>query len=93
MSTINLTSRVTQSQEQVSCELDDELVLMSVKNGKYYSMNPMACTIWKLLENPLKVSALCDLLQQDYQVNRMDCEKEVMSFLNAFLDEGVIEIQ
>jgi hypothetical protein len=36
---------LTRSQEQVSCELDGETVLMSIADGLYYAMDPIGSCV------------------------------------------------
>ena len=39
----------------ISGRLHDELVMMDMEKGKYFSLNPVATRIWDLLEKPLDI--------------------------------------
>lgn len=88
--TIGMNSIITHSTEQVSCELDGEVVLLSVENGKYDHMNEIASRIWALTKIPWKVSSLCDHLMNEYLVERARCEEDLISLLNLLCKDKLI---
>lgn len=63
------------------------MVLMSISNGEYYRLDEVGSRIWALLHEPSQVSALCDRLSDEYQINRATCEADVLAFLTD-LQEG-----
>ena len=73
------------SQDQVSCELDKETILMSIEEGMYYAMDPIGSRIWALLEQPRQVADLCNLLVQEYDVEPGQCEYDVLAFLHELV--------
>ena len=81
------------SEDQVSCDLDGETVLMSIQNGMYYGMDAIASRIWELIQTPQSVQQVCDSLQSEYEVPSEQCEKDVLTFLSALTDEGLIEVE
>lgn len=89
---ISLSSMISRSGNQVSTELDDETVLMSIEQGQYFSMDGILSKIWTLVETPVKVSALCDALLEEYEVEREQCEKDVLDVLKELADEELIQI-
>ncbi len=89
---ITLTSTVTQSEDQVSTELDGETVLMSIEQGNYYGMDKILSRIWSLIEKPITVSALCDRLMEEYDVKRETCETDVLNALNDLAKENLLKI-
>ena len=83
---------VTQTKELVSSDLDGETVLLSIETGKYYNMDPIGSRIWELIEEPLSVSKLCDILLSEFKVERKQCEKEVFAFLNRLAGDNLIQV-
>ena len=88
---IGLESTVTQSEDQVSTELDGETVLMSIEQGNYYGMDKILSRIWALIEKPIAVSAICDRLMKEYDVELKTCEKDVLSVLNDLAKENLLK--
>ncbi len=65
----------------LSGRLNEELVIMDVDKGKYFSLNPVASRIWDLLEKPLSLNDLCNKLMEEYDVDFSTCQKEVRELI------------
>jgi hypothetical protein len=76
----------------ISGRLNDELVMMNVEKGKYFSLNPVATRIWDLLERKLSVEELCNQLAGEYEVDTEQCLKEVEEHLEEMKKLGLIEL-
>ncbi|MFZ9035063.1 MAG: PqqD family peptide modification chaperone [Francisellaceae bacterium] len=72
--------------------VDDERLLMSIENGEYYALNPVASDIWRWLEKPISLSDLLTLIEQDYQVDDHDFCTETLGFLDQLLQKNLIHI-
>ena len=83
---------IAQTKELVSSDLDGETVLLSIETGKYYNMDPIGSRIWELIEEPLSVSTLCDILLNEFEVERKQCEQEVLSFLNQLAGDHLVQV-
>ncbi|MDG9670279.1 PqqD family protein [Hahella sp. CR1] len=84
---------VMQSDKQVSCSVDQGIVVMNVDAGEFYDLNHSASDVWRLLDSPTKVSTLCDRLCERYNVDSERCEKDVLNLLNRLREKGVIKAQ
>jgi len=42
--------KYTRNNDTIQGRLNDELVMMDIEKGKYFSLNPVATHIWDLLE-------------------------------------------
>ena len=89
---IEMSSIVRQSEGQVSAAIDGEVVMMSVERGGYYGLDEVGSWIWALIEQPMEVSALCDRLLEEYEVERAACESDVIKFLEELVEQGVVEV-
>ena len=83
---------VAQIKELVSSDLDGETVLLSIETGKYYNMDPIGSRIWELIEDPMSVSQLIDILLDEFNVDRKQCEQEVLTFLNKLAGDHLIRV-
>ena len=90
-SNLTLDTVVVQSSDLLDCELDQDLVLMSVENGTYYGLNEIGKRIWQAMATPISVQALCEQLQQQFEVESEACEAEVMNYLRTLVVEGLIQ--
>ena len=89
---LNLETKLKRSSEPLQAGLDDEVVMMSVEKGSYYSLDPVGARIWNLLEDPIQVSDLIERLMEIYEVDREVCEKETIKFLDSMAKEGLVEV-
>lgn len=91
-SNIRLTSVVAQSREPIATQIDGEVVMVSVEQGNYYGLDVIGSRIWELLEQPCSVATLCDRLQQEFTVDRLTCEQDVLEFLAKLAAEKLIRV-
>lgn len=74
----------------ISGRLNDELVMMDIKKGKYFSLNPVATRIWDLLEQPISIKELCTRLTDEYDVEPGQCREEVQEHLEEMAKLGLV---
>ena len=90
--TIVLSSIVTQSNEPVFTEIDGETVMMSIENGNYYGLNDLGSRIWQLLETPISITSLCEILLGEYEVDQATIERDVLMFLTGMEAKNLIKV-
>jgi hypothetical protein len=74
----------------ISGRLHDELVMMDLEQGKYFSLNPVATRIWDLLEKPMETVGICSVLLDEYNVNSEKCVIEVEELLAEMEKLGLV---
>jgi PqqD family protein of HPr-rel-A system len=74
----------------ISGRLNDELVMMDIRKGKYFSLNPVATRIWDLLDQPLTMEELCTRLTDEYDVEPGQCREEVREYLEEMSKLGLV---
>jgi hypothetical protein len=74
----------------ISGRLLDEMVMMDIDKGKYFSLNPVATRIWDLLEKPMSIDELCVVLMKEYEVDREQCLREVKEHLGEMVRLGMV---
>jgi len=74
----------------ISGRLHDELVMMDVERGKYFSLNPVATRIWDIIDKPLDIEELCQLLMEEYDVSYDQCKSETAELLAEMARLGLI---
>jgi len=68
-----------------------EGVMLSVEQGCYYSLNPVASRICELIETPKTVGELVDQLCAEFVVDRAIADTEVLAFVNTLISNGVVQ--
>lgn len=89
---IDYQSIIQRSNKLVSSNMDGETVMMSIESGEYFGLNSVGSRMWELIENPIKVNALIELLLDEFDVSREQCELETMEFLNHLLEKKLLDI-
>ncbi len=74
----------------ISGKLHDEMVMMDIDQGKYFSLNPAATRIWDMLEKQMSADELCELLIEEYDVEMEHCRSEVTEYLSEMAKLGLI---
>lgn len=87
---ITLETVLTRSSGLVSSEIDEDIVLMSVETGRYYSISNVGASIWNLLAEPLSVYEICQGLMSEYEIDPVRCKDEVLVFIRQLKDEGIV---
>lgn len=77
--------------EALFSDLNDEAVILSLKNGKYYGLNAVGVTIWKALQRPASLSEIESTVRLEYEVDPETCHREVTAFVEKMVLEGLIE--
>jgi hypothetical protein len=85
-------TKLHSNQELFSSKIDDETVMMDENQGLYFGLNPVASSIWTLLEKPLTFQELVTHLLDMYDVTENQCRQEVEKFLYQLLEKNLIKI-
>jgi hypothetical protein len=90
---IALDSVIAAGREQVSCDLNEEAVILNLQSGVYYGLDRMGARIWNLLQSPRTVGEIRDLLLQEFDVEPARCEADLLALFSRLQDEGLIEVR
>jgi hypothetical protein len=69
----------------------EELVMLSVAAGRYYSLNPVGRRLWELLEQPRTVPELCAAISAEFEVDAQTCQADVVKFVTEMMDNGLLD--
>ncbi len=78
--------------DQVSANLEDEAVILHLKDGVYYGLNPVGARIWNLLQEARSVNQLRDILLSEYEVEPRPLEADLLQLLQELASRGLIEV-
>jgi hypothetical protein len=89
---LNLESKLVRNSEVLASPVDDELVMIGLKNDCYYGLDDIGRRIWELLDQPRTIAELVNELSGMYKVETARCEGDVLSFLEDLFGEGLVQI-
>jgi hypothetical protein len=70
-------------------ELDDEAVLLNLKTGVYFGLNPAGLRIWQLLAAGSSLHRVLETLNDEYEVDREVLEQDLLSLCRRLCAEGL----
>lgn len=91
-STITPDTLIRRSESILSSELENEIVMMDIQEGNYYGLEEPGTRIWELAENPVTVRDVCNSLQQEYEIEAEQCQREVIAFVEELQSRKVVEL-
>jgi coenzyme PQQ synthesis protein D (PqqD) len=84
---------VVAAKDQLSCDLGGEAAILNAKTGLYYGLDAVGARVWSLIQQPRSVRDLRETLLSEYDVEPDRCERDLLTLLDQFLAEGLIEVQ
>lgn len=85
-------SVISAGADVVACDLIGASALLNMRSSTYYSLNPVGSRIWRIIQQPTPVSAICDDVVAHYEVDPERCYADVVALLRNLNDAGLIEI-
>ena len=93
MADISMDSVLTRAEGFSTAQVQNDLMMLNVEQGAYYSLDPIGAEIWKLLEQPASVQAIVDNLRRRYAVSPEQCQADVLAFLEEMQKNGMILVK
>lgn len=93
LSEITLETTVVASGDQIACDVGDESVILNLKDGVYYGLNPVAAAVWKSIQEEKKVMEIRDMLIQEYEVEPEVCTDDLLTLLSQLAMWRLVEIR
>ena len=84
------TIRFQAIKEHLFSLLGDEAVILSLKNGKYYSLNSVGSSIWNVIQAPTSFNEIENAILLEYDVDPQTCRNETVQFLEKMVAEDLI---
>jgi hypothetical protein len=85
-------SIVLASKDQLSCDLGGEAAILNLATGVYWGLNEVGSFVWKMVEQPRRLSEICRAVVEVYDVDMERCERDVMALVRELAEAGLVEI-
>jgi hypothetical protein len=89
---ITQNSEIRRNEHQVWQELGGECVILDLRAGVYYGLDEVGSRVWGLIQSPITVDAIRDLLVAEYEVDRLRCEQDLLRLLHNMAALGLIQV-
>ncbi len=84
---------VSASSDSIFRKLADEAIILNMKTNAYCGLNEVGARIWELLEEPKSIKVIQDTLLEEYEVEIDQCRNELLTLLQGFLDNELIDVE
>src|SRR5262249_10100541 len=83
---------ISRSPSVLTAEVDGEIVMMSIEQGRYFGLDDIGSDIWKRLEQPCSFATLIDRLVADYDADRATIATDVEALLGRMAAQDVVRL-
>lgn len=81
---------LTQSTQQVSCNLNEEVAILDLEKAVYFGLEGVGAHIWQALAEPRSVAEICESVVEEFDVAPETCRDDVIRFLTALKEAGLV---
>jgi hypothetical protein len=90
--TPSLDSRIHISDDVLWQELQGEAVLLNLKTGVYFGLNPIGTRVWELLAHHGIVRDVVDAIVGEYDVARQVCADDVIALIADMQNHSLVTV-
>lgn len=83
---------ISRSPSVLAAEVDGEIVMMSIEQGRYFGLDDIGSDVWKRIEQPCSFVALVDILAADYDADRTTIAADVSALLTRMAEQDVVRL-
>jgi hypothetical protein len=77
---------------EVADEVADEMVLLNLVNGKYFSLDDVGTRMWLLLTEHGQLKAVHQALLEEYTVDPQQLEQDLLALTDRLVANGLLQI-
>ena len=89
---MNIKSKITLSKNVFAQEIDEETIILDSETQEYFSINEIGKVIWSLIEEKKNLEEIKAEMLDMYEVPEEQLEKDLLNFLQALEQKGLIKI-
>jgi len=83
---------ISRSPSVLTAEVDGEVVMMSIEQGRYFGLDDIGSDIWNRIDPPCSFAALIDRLVADYEADRTTIAADVQALLGRMAAQDVVRL-
>jgi hypothetical protein len=77
---------------EVADEVADEMVLLNLVNGKYFSLDDVGTRMWLLMTEHGQLKAVHQALLEEYNVDPQQLEQDLLALTDRLVANGLLQI-
>lgn len=88
---LKVMTRISAGPEVIFAELGDEVSLLCVQTGVYYSLNSLGAAIWRKIQQSKTLAEIKSELIEEYEVDEVRCESDLIRIVGDLRNHGLVE--
>jgi Coenzyme PQQ synthesis protein D (PqqD) len=89
---ITLASRISLGDDVVFRDLEGEMVLLDLRRGVYFSLDPLGTRIWHLLDEGRSLDEVVGSIVEEYDTTRQRFAADLLVFLASLREQGLVDV-
>ena len=90
--TVSLATRLEPCDDVIFRDLEGESVLLDLKTGLYFGLNPVGTRIWHLMEEGRTPAQILETLLAEYEVPPEQCRRDLEQLLGALQQKSLVQV-
>jgi hypothetical protein len=90
---VDFATVVRRTEEQVSCNLDNEVVVLNLQNSLYYGIDDVGACAWQAITEPKPVGEICKKVAEEFGVTVEQCRDDIIGFLEKLEKAGLVRFE
>ena len=88
----SLTGRIKIGEEILIKELEDEAVILNLKNESYYGLDEVGTRMWNVLTNSDSIQQAHEILKEEYEVDSDTLLRDIGLFVKDLVENEMVTI-
>lgn len=89
---INLDTVLGHAANQISTDLESDIVILNLSDGVYYGLNDVGSFVWNHVASPKSLREICNAVAEEYEVDEAVCRQDVCELIDDLLSKNLIEV-
>jgi hypothetical protein len=90
---VKLSDKITISQQVISRHVGDETVIVDLRSGTYFGVDPVGARIWQLMQDGKNLAEICNVMLDEYEVTFDDLERDVLALAQSLSAKNLISME
>jgi hypothetical protein len=87
---MKLTDKVVIPTQVMARQVGHETVILDLASGTYFGLDPVGAHIWQLLGEGKTLAEICEMMLEEYEVEREQLETDVLRLTGELLERGLV---
>jgi hypothetical protein len=88
-----LTDVVCISANQMASRVGDEVAILDLDRSIYYGLDPIGARIWELMQTPIPLSSVLDVLVTEFDVDDATARSDLLELVDELLATQLVEVR